>query len=290
MARVAFIGLGIMGFQMAGHLASAGHEVTVANRTPAKAEKWVREYQGTLAHTPREAASDVDFVFTCVGNDDDLKNAVLGEHGAFANIKNGAMLIDHTTASAQIAVELAQKGKASGIAFLDAPVSGGEAGAKNGTLTVMMGGEQADFNRAKPLIEAYGQTIQHMGNVGTGQLTKMVNQICVAGLLEALAEGLNFGRCSGLDMEKVVDVITKGAAQSWQMENRARTMLEGEFDFGFAVKWMQKDLAICFREAKKIGVELPVTELVERFYAEIIGMSGERWDASSLIARLRRSN
>lgn len=290
MARVAFIGLGVMGFPMAGHLAAAGHQVTVANRTPSKAEAWVREYKGALAHTPREAASGAHFVFTCVGNDADLKSAVLGEDGAFAGMKGGTTFIDHTTASAQIARELAQKGEKSGIAFLDAPVSGGEAGAKKGTLTVMMGGEAADFDRAKPIIEAYGQTIQRMGDVGTGQLTKMVNQICAAGLLEALAEGLDFGRRAGLDMKKVIDVITKGAAQSWQMENRARTMLEGKFDFGFAVKWMQKDLAICFREAEKIGAELPITELVERFYAEIAEMGGERWDTSSLIARLRRGD
>ncbi|MEQ9042569.1 MAG: NAD(P)-dependent oxidoreductase [Alphaproteobacteria bacterium] len=288
MARVAFIGLGVMGYPMAGHLARAGHDVTVFNRTQAKAEAWVGEHQGNLAKTPKEAAAQADFVFTCVGNDADLRSVALGEDGALAGMAGGGVFVDHTTASAEIARELAEKGKADGIGFLDAPVSGGEAGAKNGTLSIMAGGGEGNFERAKPVMAAYGKTIARMGDTGSGQLTKMVNQICVAGLLEALAEGLAFGERAGLDMEKVLGVITKGAAQSWQMENRAKTMLEGKFDFGFAVKWMQKDLEICFREAEKIGAALPVTEIVNRFYAEIAGMGGEKWDTSSLIARLKR--
>ena len=288
MARVAFIGLGVMGYPMAGHLARAGHDVTVFNRTQAKAEAWVGEHQGNLAKTPKEAAAQADFVFTCVGNDADLRSVALGEDGALAGMAGGGVFVDHTTASAEIARELAEKGKADGIGFLDAAVSGGEAGAKNGTLSIMAGGGEGNFERAKPVMAAYGKTIARMGDTGSGQLTKMVNQICVAGLLEALAEGLAFGERAGLDMEKVLGVITKGAAQSWQMENRAKTMLEGTFDFGFAVKWMQKDLEICFREAEKIGAALPVTEIVNRFYAEIAGMGGEKWDTSSLIARLKR--
>jgi len=288
MARLAFIGLGVMGFPMAGHLARAGHLVTVANRTPSKADAWSAEYHGTLAKSPREAAKDADFVCLCVGNDADLRNAALGETGALAGMGKGATLIDHTTASAEIARELAAAAKAKGVGFLDAPVSGGEAGAQKGSLTVMAGGEAADFDKAKPILAAYAQTILHMGEAGSGQLTKMVNQICAAGLIEALAEGLNFGRRAGLDMEKVVDVLSKGAAQSWQMDNRAQTMLRDEFDFGFAVQWMQKDLAICLREAEKIGADMPVTELVDRFYGEIAEMGGARWDTSSLIRRLRK--
>ncbi|MCE2509851.1 MAG: NAD(P)-dependent oxidoreductase [Alphaproteobacteria bacterium] len=290
MARVAFIGLGVMGYPMAGHLARVGHEVTVANRTQAKAATWIGEHPGRLAKTPKEAAANADFVFTCVGNDADLRNVALGKDGALASMTEGTVFIDHTTASAQIARELAEKGQAGGIGFLDAPVSGGEAGARQGLLSIMAGGHEGDFERAKPVMAAYGRTIEHMGNAGSGQLTKMVNQICVAGLLEALAEGLDFGERAGLDMEKVLSVITKGAAQSWQMENRSKTMLEGKFDFGFAVKWMRKDLDICFREAEKTGATLPVTKLVERFYAEIAEMGGERWDTSSLIARLKRGD
>lgn len=289
MARVAFIGLGVMGFPMAGHLARAGHDVTVMNRTLAKAESWCAKHSGKLATTPKQAAEGADFVFTCVGNDDDLRSVVLGESGAFAGMGKGAVLVDHTTASAKVARVLAEKGKACGVGFLDAPVSGGEVGAKEGKLTVMAGGAEADFERTRPVIEAYARFVQRMGDVGTGQLAKMVNQICAAGLLEALAEGLNFGHRAGLDMERVAAVISKGAAQSWQMDNRARTMLAGEFDFGFAVKWMRKDLAICFEEAGEIGAELPVTLLVDRFYADVVKMGGAGWDTSSLIARLRRS-
>lgn len=278
-----------MGFPMAGHLARAGHDVTVMNRTLAKAESWRAKHSGKLATTPKQAAEGADFVFTCVGNDDDLRSVVLGESGAFAGMGKGAVLVDHTTASAKVARVLAEKGKACGVGFLDAPVSGGEVGAKEGKLTVMAGGAEADFERTRPVIEAYARFVQRMGDVGTGQLAKMVNQICAAGLLEALAEGLNFGHRAGLDMERVAAVISKGAAQSWQMDNRARTMLAGEFDFGFAVKWMRKDLAICLEEAREIGAELPVTLLVDRFYADVVKMGGAGWDTSSLIARLRRS-
>lgn len=288
MARIAFIGLGVMGFPMAGHLARAGHDVTVTNRTPSKAQAWIAEHPGVAADTPAQAAEDADFVFSCVGDDVDLREISLGPKGAFAAMKKGAILVDHTTASAEIARELATAANERGFGFLDAPVSGGEAGAKNGALTVMVGGEQAHFDRAQPILAAYASTVLRMGDAGAGQLTKMVNQICAAGLIQALAEGLNFGKGAGLDMEKVVAVVSKGAAQSWQMDHRAQTMLRDEFDFGFAVKWMQKDLAICLREAEKTGAALPITKLVDRFYGEIAKMGGAHLDTSSLIRRLEK--
>jgi len=288
MARIAFIGLGVMGFPMAGHLARAGHAVTVTNRTFAKAKAWTAAHEGKCAKTPREAVQNADFVCVCVGEDADLRDAILAKDGAFSGMRQGATLIDHTTASAEIARELAATATAHGFSFLDAPLSGGEAGAQAGTLTVMAGGEKAAFDHARPILAAYAHTMLHMGDAGSGQLTKMVNQICAAGLIEALAEGLNFGQCAGLDMEKVIQVIAKGAAQSWQMDHRAKTMLDDEFDFGFAVKWMQKDLGICFREAEKIGARLPVTEQVNRFYGEITESGGARLDTSSLIRRLRK--
>ena len=288
MARIAFIGLGVMGFPIAGHLARAGHTVTVTNRTFAKAKAWTEAHKGKCAETPREAVKNADFVCVCVGEDADLRDAILGKNGAFSGMRQGATLIDHTTASAEIARELAGAAKEHGFSFLDAPVSGGEAGAQAGALTVMVGGEPDVFARAQPILKAYAHSMLHMGDAGSGQLTKMVNQICAAGLIEALAEGLNFGQCAGLDMEKVIAVIAKGAAQSWQMDNRAKTMLDDEFDFGFAVKWMQKDLGICFREAEKIGARLPVTEQVDRFYGEITEAGGARLDTSSLIRRLRK--
>ena len=288
MAHIAFIGLGVMGFPMAGHLARVGHAVTVTNRTFAKAKAWTAAHKGKSAKTPREAVRDADFVCVCVGEDADLREVLLEKDGAFSAMRKGATLIDHTTASAEIARELAIRAKKLGLSFLDAPVSGGEAGAQNGSLTVMVGGEKAAFDNARPILKAYAHMILRMGDAGSGQLTKMVNQICAAGLIEALAEGLNFGQCAGLDMEKVVNVIAKGAAQSWQMDHRAKTMLYDEFDFGFAVKWMRKDLGICFHEAEKIGARLPVTEQVDRFYGEISEMGGARLDTSSLIQRLRK--
>src|SRR5690606_27441498 len=266
MAKVAFLGLGVMGYPMAAHLKhKGGHEVTVYNRTVAKAEKWVAEHGGTLARTPAEAAKDKDFVFACVGNDDDLRQVTIGEDGAFAEMKKGAIFIDNTTASAEVARELAAAASAGGFDFLDAPVSGGQAGAENGVLTVMVGGEQAVFDRAKPVIEAFARMIGLMGPVGSGQLTKMINQICIAGLVQGLAEGIHFGKKAGLDIEKVVEVISKGAAGSWQMENRHKTMNAGKYDFGFAVDWMRKDLGICLEEAERNGAKLPVTALIDQF-------------------------
>ncbi|HIP79831.1 MAG TPA: NAD(P)-dependent oxidoreductase [Kiloniellaceae bacterium] len=283
MTKVAFIGLGVMGFPMAGHLAAAGHDVTVYNRTPAKAQAWAGQHKGAAAASPREAADGAEIVFSCVGNDDDLRSVILGGEGAFAGMGEGSILVDNTTASAEVARELAAKGAESGIAFIDAPVSGGQAGAENGQLTVMCGGEQAAFDRARPVIDAFVRAVTLMGPVGAGQLTKMVNQICIAGLLQGLSEGINFGRKAGLDMEKVIDVISKGAAQSWQMENRAATMCEGKFDFGFAVDWMRKDLGICLAEAQNNGARLPVTALVDQFYAQVQARGGSRWDTSSLM-------
>jgi 3-hydroxyisobutyrate dehydrogenase len=289
MAKVAWIGLGVMGYPMAGHIRSkGGHELTVYNRTAAKAEAWVREYGGKTAATPAEAAAGADFVFSCVGNDDDVRAVTLGEGGAFRSTKRGAVFIDNTTASATIARELFAAAKEKGFDFLDAPVSGGQAGAQNGVLTVMVGGEQAPFDRAQKVIAHYARSITLIGPAGAGQLTKMVNQICIAGLVEGLSEGINFAQKARLDLAKVIEAISKGAAQSWQMENRWKTMNEGKFDFGFAVDWMRKDLGICLAEAKRNGASLPVAALVDTFYADVQQMGGRRWDTSSLIARLSR--
>jgi 3-hydroxyisobutyrate dehydrogenase len=289
MASVAFLGLGVMGYPMAAHLKKkGGHEVTVYNRTVAKAGKWVSEHGGALAATPAEAAKDKDFVFCCVGNDNDLRQVTTGPEGAFGTMKEGAVFIDNTTASAEVARELAAEAAVRGFAFLDAPVSGGQAGAENGVLTVMVGGEAAAFERAKPVIEAYARMVGHMGSAGAGQLTKMINQICIAGLVQGLAEGIHFGKKAGLDIEKVVDVISKGAAGSWQMEHRHKTMNAGKYDFGFAVDWMRKDLGICLAEADRNGARLPVTALVDQFYKDIQAMGGMRWDTSSLLARLEK--
>jgi 3-hydroxyisobutyrate dehydrogenase len=287
MAKVAFLGLGVMGFPMAGHLAAAGHEVTVYNRTAAKAGSWVARHGGRAAATPREAAAGQEFVFACVGNDDDLRAVTLGAEGAFAGMADGASFVDHTTASAIVARELAA---AAGGRFgvLDAPVSGGQAGAEAGRLTVMVGGGAADFERARPVIGAYGANISHIGPAGAGQLAKMVNQICIAGVVQGLAEGLAFAQAAGLDPAAVIGAISKGAAQSWQMENRWKAMVAGEFEFGFAVDWMRKDLGICLEQAKETGARLPVTALVDQFYADVQAMGGRRWDTSSLIARLGR--
>jgi len=286
MAKAAFIGLGVMGYPMAGHLAAKGHEVTVYNRTAAKAERWVAEHKGRKAATPREAASGAEFVFACVGNDDDVRAVMLGADGALAGMTQGTVLVDHTTASAGLARELAAAGKAKGIGVLDAPVSGGEAGAKNGRLTVMVGGEAAIFDRTKPMMDCYGVSVMLMGAAGSGQLAKMVNQICIAGLVQALSEGANFAMRAGLDAKKVFEVISKGAAQSWQMENRHATMLEGKYDFGFAVDWMRKDLGICLDEAERNGARLPVTALVDQFYKHVQARGVGRYDTSSLMLLL----
>ena len=286
MTKLAFLGLGVMGFPMAGHLAAAGHEVTVYNRTAAKADNWVARHGGAAAATPKAAAAGAEMVFSCVGNDDDLRSVVLGEEGAFAGMAEGSILIDNTTASAEVARELAEIGKKQGIDFIDAPVSGGQAGAENGALTVMCGGDAEAFARAQPVIDAFAKAVTLMGPSGAGQLTKMVNQICIAGLLQGLSEGMNFGLRAGLDMQKVIDVIGKGAAQSWQMDNRAATMCAGKFDFGFAVDWMRKDLGICLAESKNNGARLPVTALVDQFYAQVQARGGNRWDTSSLIQLL----
>ncbi|MDB5652353.1 MAG: oxidoreductase [Hyphomicrobiales bacterium] len=287
MAKVAFIGLGVMGFPMAGHLAAKGHDLCVYNRTGAKAAAWVAAHGGRSAATPAKAAEGADLVFACVGNDDDLRTVTLGSDGAFAGMKAGAIFVDHTTASADVARELHAAAGKLGIAFIDAPVSGGQAGAENGVLTVMCGGEDAAYAIAEPVIAAYARSCRLMGPVGAGQLTKMVNQICIAGLVEALAEGLHFAQKAGLDANAVVDVISKGAAQSWQMENRSGTMIAGKFDFGFAVDWMRKDLAICLAEARRNGAHLPVTALVDQFYSEVQNHGGGRYDTSSLIKRLQ---
>lgn len=289
MAKVAFLGLGVMGYPMAGHLKTkGGHEVTVYNRTAAKAEKWVAQFGGKSAATPKQAADGQDFVMCCVGNDDDLRQVTLGADGAFSAMKKGSLFVDHTTASAEIARELYKAGQERGIDVIDAPVSGGQAGAENGVLTVMCGGDAAAFDRAKPVIEAYARACNLMGAPGAGQLAKMVNQICIAGLVQGLSEGLHFAKKAGLDIEKLIATISKGAAQSWQMENRYKTMAEGKFDFGFAVDWMRKDLGICMAEARRNGAHLPVTALVDQFYSEVQAMGGKRWDTSSLIARLDR--
>ncbi len=287
MAKVAWIGLGVMGYPMAGHIRKkGGHDLTVYNRNGAKADAWVKEYGGKTAPTPADAAKDQDFVFCCVGNDNDLREVTLGPQGAFNAVQKGAVFIDNTTASANVARELYAAAKGKGFDFLDAPVSGGQAGAQNGVLTVMVGGEQAVFDRALPVIGTYARMVTLIGPAGAGQLTKMVNQICIAGLVQALSEGIHFAQKSGLDLQKVMDTISKGAAQSWQMENRWKTMSEGKFDFGFAVDWMRKDLAICQDEAKRNGASLPVTSIVDGYYADVQKMGGSRWDTSSLIARL----
>ncbi len=287
MAEVAFIGLGVMGYPMAAHLKhKGGHAVTVYNRTSAKADKWVSEHGGAMAPTPKEAASGKDFVFACVGNDDDLRSVTLGPDGAFQSMKKGAVFIDNTTASAEVARELDAEATKRGLHFLDAPVSGGQAGAENGVLTVMCGGDQAVFDKAKPVIEAYARMVGLMGQAGAGQLTKMINQICIAGLVQGLSEGLHFARKAGLDIETVVEVISKGAAGSWQMENRHKTMKQGKYDFGFAVDWMRKDLGICLAEADRNGASLPTTALIDQFYKDVQKMGGGRWDTSSLLARL----
>ncbi|MCG3188384.1 MAG: 2-hydroxy-3-oxopropionate reductase [Burkholderiaceae bacterium] len=285
--KTAFLGLGVMGHPMAGHLARAGHEVCVYNRTAAKAQAWAREYGGRSAPTPREAAAGADFVFCCVGNDDDLRSVVLGERGALAGMKKGAIFIDHTTASATVARELSQAAEASGLSFVDAPVSGGQAGAVNGMLTVMCGGDQAAFDAMKPLAMAFARAVTRVGASGAGQLAKMVNQVCIAGLVQGLSEGIAFGQRAGLDMKLVLEVIGKGAAQSWQMDNRGTTMIDDKFDFGFAVDWMRKDLGLVLDEARRNGAQLPVTALVDQFYGDVQAMGGRRWDTSSLIKRLR---
>ena len=289
MAAVSFLGLGVMGYPMAGHLKNkGGHDVTVYNRTAAKAEKWVAEHGGSLAPTPKQAAEGKDFVFSCVGNDDDLRSVTIGTDGAFHGMKKGSIFIDNTTASAEVARELAAEAEKRGFFFLDAPVSGGQAGAENGVLTVMVGGADDAFEKANPVISAFARMVGLMGPVGAGQLTKMINQICIAGLVQGLAEAIHFSKKSGLDVEKVVDVISKGAAGSWQMENRHKTMNAGKYDFGFAVDWMRKDLGICLAEANRNGARLPVTALVDQFYKDVQAMGGSRWDTSSLLARLEK--
>jgi 3-hydroxyisobutyrate dehydrogenase-like beta-hydroxyacid dehydrogenase len=286
---VAFLGLGVMGYPMAGHLARAGHRVTVYNRTAAKAEQWTREHRGRACPTPAQAARGARFVFTCVGNDEDLREVVLGADGAFAGMGDGALLMDHTTCSARLARELHGAAQARHLHFLDAPVSGGQAGAQKGQLTVMCGGDADAFAAVQPVALAYARAVTLIGPSGSGQLAKMVNQLCIAGLVQGLAEGIEFGRSAGLDMEHVLQVISQGAAQSWQMENRGNTMVQDRFDFGFAVDWMRKDLGLCLDEARRNGSALPVAALVDQFYAEIQAMGGGRWDTSSLSRRLRRA-
>ncbi|MEI8303958.1 MAG: NAD(P)-dependent oxidoreductase [Burkholderiales bacterium] len=284
---VAFLGLGVMGYPMAGHLRRAGHSVTVYNRTAEKADRWAAEHGGQSAPTPRQAAHGADLVFACVGNDDDLRSVVLGEHGAFAGMKPGAVFVDHTTASAEVARELYRQAGQHGLHFLDAPVSGGQAGAVNGQLTVMVGGDLPVFEQARPVAMAFSRAFTRIGEAGSGQLAKMVNQICIAGLLQGLSEGVNFGLAAGIDMNLVLEVIGKGAAQSWQMDNRGRTMVENRFDFGFAVDWMRKDLGLCLEEARRNGAPLPATALIDQFYRDVQAMGGGRNDTSSLIRRLR---
>ncbi|MEZ5725729.1 MAG: NAD(P)-dependent oxidoreductase [Paracoccaceae bacterium] len=288
MAKLAFLGLGVMGYPMAGHLAKAGHEVTVYNRTAAKAQKWAAEHGGKAAATPREAAKGAEIVLACVGNDDDLRSVCLGDDGAFAGMGKGTIFADHTTVSARVTRELAEAGAALGIGFVDAPVSGGQAGAENGQLSIMCGGSQRDFDRVQPIVDSYAKICRLMGPVGAGQTTKMCNQIAIAGLVQALSESLRFAEASGLDIEKVVEVISQGAAGSWQMANRHKTMAAGAFEHGFAVDWMRKDLGICLSTADDLEVSLPVTALVDQFYKDVQMMGGGRWDTSSLIARLRR--
>ena len=286
--RVAFVGLGVMGYPMAGYLAKAGHETVVYNRTAAKAEQWVAEHDGSLAASPRAASGGAEIVFCCVGTDDDVREVILGEDGVLAGIGAGSIIVDHTTASATIAREISAAAAAKSVGFLDAPVSGGQAGAENGQLTVMVGGDEDTFRRAAPIMDCYARASTHIGPVGSGQLAKMVNQICIAGVVQGLSEGLHFAQCAGLDPAVVIESISKGAAQSWQMENRWQTMVDGEFEFGFAVDWMRKDLGITLDEARKNGAQLELTELVDRYYAEVQAMGGNRWDTSSLIARLKK--
>ena len=287
-SKVAFIGLGVMGYPMAGYISKGGHNVTVFNRTKSKAEKWIGEYKGKLAETPADAAKNAEYIFTCVGNDNDLREVTFGDKGAFKTIKKGAVYIDNTTASATIAREIYDYAKKNGFGALDAPVSGGQAGAENGALTVMIGGDQADFDKAKDKIDCYSKKMKLLGKAGCGQLAKMVNQICIAGLVQGLSEAINFGMNAGLNMHDVIEVISKGAAQSWQMENRYKTMIDDKFDFGFAVDWMRKDLKIAMDEAKNNGSLLPVTELVDKYYSEVQDMGGNRWDTSSLNKRFRK--
>ena len=286
--NVAFIGLGVMGYPMAGYISKAGHKVTVYNRTSSKADKWLSEYTGSKADTPAKATAGADFIFTCVGNDNDLREVTFGDKGIFKTIKKGAVYIDNTTASATIAREIYEYSKKKEFGFLDAPVSGGQAGAENGALTVMIGGDQANFDKAKDKIDCYSKKMKLLGSAGSGQLAKMVNQICIAGLVQGLSEGINFGMKAGLNMEDVIEVISKGAAQSWQMENRYKTMIDDKFEFGFAVDWMRKDLKIALDEAKKNNSLLPVTEIVDKYYSEVQEMGGNRWDTSSLIRRFRK--
>jgi 3-hydroxyisobutyrate dehydrogenase-like beta-hydroxyacid dehydrogenase len=286
--KVAFLGLGVMGYPMAGHLAKAGHDVTVYNRTRSKAESWVAAYGGKSAATPAEAAAECDLVMACVGRDADVREVTVGRHGAFVTMKRDAVFVDHTTASASLARELAEEAHKRGLRFVDAPVSGGEAGAKNGQLTIMCGGSAAAYARAEPVITAYARQCKRLGEAGAGQLTKMVNQICIAGVVQGLSEGLSFARAAGLDPEAVIEVISKGAAQSWQMENRHKTMLAGHYDHGFAVEWMRKDLGIVLEEARNSGASLPVAALVDQFYADVENMGGKRWDTSSLFARMEK--
>ena len=289
MAKVAFLGLGVMGYPMAGHLTKKGHEVTVYNRTKAKADKWAAEFGGKAAATPKEAAQGQEIVFCCVGNDDDLRSVTTAEGGAFEAMGKGTIFVDHTTASANVARELDDAAKAAGFGFVDAPVSGGQAGAENGVLTVMCGGEKAVFDRVEPVIMSFARACRLLGPAGSGQLAKMMNQICIAGLVQGLSEAVAFGQRSGLDVAAVIDVISKGAAGSWQMENRYKTMIESKYDFGFAVDWMRKDLSICLDEARRNGALLPATALVDQFYAEVQRMGGGRWDTSSLLARLNQT-
>jgi 3-hydroxyisobutyrate dehydrogenase len=289
MAKVAFLGLGVMGFPMAGHLvAKGGHEVTVYNRSPAKAKQWTEKFKGKTAATPKAAAEGQDFVMACVGNDNDLRAITIGADGAFAGMKKGATFVDHTTASAEVARELDAAATKAGFQFVDAPVSGGQAGAENGVLTVMCGGSKEAYAGAEPVIAAYARMCKLLGPAGSGQLTKMVNQICIAGLVQGLSEGIHFAKKSGLDVASVIETISKGAAQSWQMENRYKTMNDGKYDFGFAVEWMRKDLSICIAEARRNGAHLPVTALVDQFYSEVEKLGGKRWDTSSLLARLEK--
>ena len=286
--KVSFIGLGTMGYPMAGYISKAGHNVTIFNRTKSKAEKWLKTYSGKMSETPAESAKDCDFVFTCVGNDNDLKEVTFGKNGIFKSIKKGSVYIDNTTASASIAREIYSYAKKNNFGFLDAPVSGGQAGAENGALTVMIGGDQKDYDKASPVINCYSKKMKLLGKAGSGQLSKMVNQICIAGLVQGLSEGINFGINAGLNMEEVIEVISKGAAQSWQMENRYKTMIDNKFDFGFAVDWMRKDLKIAMEEARKNNSLLPITEIIDTYYEDVQKMGGNRWDTSSLIKRLRK--
>ena len=286
--NVAFIGLGVMGYPMAGYISKAGHNVTVFNRTKSKAEKWINEYKGKMANTPAEAAEGADFIFTCVGNDNDLKEVSLGENGLFHTAKKGCVYIDNSTVSAEISRELYAAAKDKGFDFLDAPISGGQAGAEGGKLTVMVGGDESTFKKAEPVIDCYSQKVKLIGTSGSGQLTKMMNQMCIAGAVQGLSEAINFGINAGLDMDIVMETISKGAAQSWQMENRYRTMTDDKFDYGFAVDWMRKDLAIVIEEAKRNGSPVPITEIIDGYYAKVQEMGGNRWDSSSLIALLKK--